>query len=218
MRLVEKSFQDLFPDKKFQYTGVVNYSGRFKGFNANAKLNRSTKTFTFNLSKKWRGVDESIKIGLIQGLILRLLRKKGRTISMDLYENFIKNVHIAVPKTKSHPILEESFNRINKLYFAGMIEKPNLILGKGSRTLGNYDYGADTISISRILLPYIDLLDYVMYHEVLHKKNKFKSKNGRSFHHTSRFRKQEKAYPNAKELELKLGRISSKKKKLFGLF
>jgi hypothetical protein len=137
---------------------------------------------------------------------------------MDLYENFIKNVHIAVPKTKSHPSLEESFNRVNKLFFAGMIDKPNLVLGKGTRTLGNYDYGADTIAISEHLLKHIDLLDYVMYHEILHKKHKFKSKNTRSFHHTRKFKKEEKSYPNAKELEEKLGRISIRKKKLFGLF
>lgn len=213
MRLVEKAFKDLFPDKEFKYTDVLKYSGRFKGFNANAKLNRFTKTITFNLSKKWRGVDESIKLGLIQGLILRLLKKKGKTINMDLYTNFIKNVHIAVPKTKSHPLLEESFNRVNKLYFAGMIDKPNLTLGKGTRTLGNYDYGADAIAISEILLKHIDLLDYVMYHEILHKKNKFKSKNGRSFHHTKKFKKEEKSYPNSKELEEKLGRILRKRKK-----
>lgn len=216
MKLVEKAFKELFPGKDFTYTGIIKYSGHFKGFNANAKLNRFTKTLTFNLSKKWKGVDESIRIGLFQGLILRLLKKKARTMNMDLYDNFIKNIHIAVPKTKSHPILEQSFNRVNKLYFAGMIDKPNLTIGKGTRTLGHYDFGADAITISEILLPHIDLLDYVMYHEILHKKNKFQSKNGKSFHHTRKFKKQEKAYPNAKELEEKLSRIAREKK--FSLF
>ncbi|MBN1644852.1 hypothetical protein JW851_02325 [Candidatus Woesearchaeota archaeon] len=213
MRLVEKAFKGLFSDMDFIYTDVVKYSGRFKGFNANVKLNRFTKTITFCLSRNWQGVDESIRIGLLQGLMLRLFKKKGRTTNMDLYENFIKNIHIAVPKNKSNPVLEQSFNRINKLYFAGMVDKPNLRLGKNSiRTLGNYDYGTDTITISSVLLNHIDLLDYVMYHEILHKKHKFKFKNGRSFHHTKTFKKNEKTYPNSKELEDKLSRILRKKK------
>ncbi|MBD3361164.1 hypothetical protein GF358_00020 [Candidatus Woesearchaeota archaeon] len=219
MRLVEKAFRQLFPDKEFSYTDVLEYSGRFKGFNANARLNNLTKTITFSLSKNWKGVDEQIKIGLVQSLLLRLFKKKARTVNMDLYDNFIKNLHIAIPKTKSNPVLEESFNRINKLYFAGMIDRPNLRIGKPSaRTLGNYDYGTDTITISSLLVPHLDLLDYVMYHEILHKKTKFNSKNGRSFHHTRQFKQLEKAYPNSKELEQKLGRISSKRKILFSLF
>lgn len=215
MRLVEKAFAELFPGKEFRHTDVLNYSGRFRGFNANARLNRFTNVLTFNLSKNWRGVDEQIKIGLLQNLMLRLFKKKGKTVNMDLYHNFIRNVHIAVPKTKSHPLLEQSFTRINRLFFAGMIDRPNLVAGKDSkRSLGNYDYGTDTITISSLLLNHVDLLDYVMYHEILHKKNKFKSKNGRTFHHTNRFKQQEKAYPNAKELENKLSRIVKSKKRM----
>lgn len=213
MRLVEKAFKELFPGKDFFYTDVLAYSGHCRGFNANVKLNRCTNTLIFSLSKNWRGVDESIKIGLLQSLMLKLFKKKGRTMNMDFYNNFIRNVHIAVPKNKCHPLLEESFNRVNRLYFAGMVDKPNLVLGKGNtRILGNYDYGADAIMVSSLLLNHVDLLDYVMYHEVLHKKNKFKSKNGRTFHHTRKFRNQEQAYPNARALEEKLSRFIGKKK------
>jgi hypothetical protein len=219
MKLVEKAFKGLFPDKGLYYTGVIIYSGHFKGYNANVRLNRFTKTMTFNLSKKWRGVNEDIKIGILQEMLLRLFKKKGRTNNIDLYHNFIKNVHIAVPKTRSHPLLAQSFNRVNRLFFAGMIDVPNLVLGRDStRTLGHYDYGTDTITISSVLVDQIDLLDYVMYHEILHKKNKFKSKNGRTFHHTRQFREQERSYPNADELEGKLQRIVRKKKSLFKYF
>jgi len=211
--LVERAFLELFPEKNLEYTCVVSYSGRFSGYNANVRLNRFTKTLTFNLSKSWRGVDESIKLGLLQDMMLRLFKKKGKTVNMDLYHNFIRSVHVAIPKTKSHPLLEESFNRVNALFFSGFVEKPNLILGKDNiRTMGHYNYGTDTITISSILMNHVDLLDYVMYHEVLHKKNKFSSKNGRNLHHSSKFRSQERDYPNAKELEGKLSRLVRKKR------
>jgi hypothetical protein len=59
-----------------------------------------------------------------------------------------------------------------------------------------------------------------MYHEMLHKKYKFNSKNGRSYHHTSQFRKKEKAYPNSEEIEKKLNSLAVRKKvgRFFGFF
>jgi len=212
MGLVESAFEGLFPGKGFSYTGVVCYSGRFKGFNANVRLNRFTKTITFSLSKNWRGVDSEIQIGLLQSLMLRLFKKKRNTVNIGLYHNFLKNAHLAVPKAKLDPVLRDCFNRVNRLFFAGMIDMPNLVVGRRSvRTLGQYDYGSDTITISRVLLDYPDLLDYVMYHEMLHKKHKFSCKNGRTLYHSSIFRKQEKQYPNAKELEEKLARVLKSK-------
>lgn len=223
MMLAERAFGELFPGKNLEYTCVVSYSGHFSGYNANVRLNRFTKTITFNLSKQWRGVDEAIKLGLLQDMLLRILKKKGNTVSMDLYHNFIRSVHVAIPKTKSDPLLEESFNRVNALFFSGFVEKPNLVVGKDNiRTMGHYNYGTDTITISSVLLNHVDLLDYVMYHEVLHKKDKFSSKNGRNLHHSHNFRMKEQSYPNSKELEEKLSRIVRKtrfgKSGILGLF
>jgi hypothetical protein len=48
------------------------------------------------------------------------------------------------------------------------------------------------------------LLDYVMYHEMLHKKHKFYTKNGKSFHHTSDFSKDERKFENYHEMEDKI--------------
>ena len=81
--------------------------------------------------------------------------------------------------------LNSVVNRVNEKYFYGMILVPNLKWGNKSLSqLGTYDYGTDTITVSRILEKESILLDYVMYHEILHKKIKFKEKNGRSIHHS----------------------------------
>jgi len=47
---------------------------------------------------------------------------------------------------------------------------------------------------------------------LLHKKHKFKTKNGRHHHHTSEFRKKEKEFPNAEQIEKKLELVLQKKK------
>ena len=126
-------------------------------------------------------------------------------MNIDLYNHFMKNIHVAIPKTKNNIILEESFNKINEKYFNGLIERPNLVFGQESfRKLGSYEYGTDTITISKIFEGYPEFIDYIMYHELLHKKHKFHHKNNRSRYHTKEFRTQEHQFENAKEMEKKL--------------
>ena len=203
MNFAEKAFIELFPDKeppKIKY----HYSGKFGMYNANAR--KSYNTIEFGLSKSWRGINESIKIGLIQNLLLKLYKIRKKTINIDLYENFTKNIHLSIPKNKSDPILEESFHKINERYFNGLIEKPNLKWGNSSKsTLGTYNYHNDTITISGILrnAPKI-FVDYVIYHEILHKKIKFYTKSGRSYHHSTKFRNFEKKFEKQKIVEKEL--------------
>ncbi len=214
MNLVEKAFNMLYPDKNFDYGVSLKYSGRFKAYNANASL--CGKKLAFNLSKKWKEVsDEDIKIGLIQSLLLRLFKGNKKTINIDLYNIFIKKLHLSIPKTKTDPVLEESFNRVNDQYFYGIIERPNLKWGsKSLATLGSYEYQTDTIKMSSIFrgAPLV-LLDYVMYHEMLHKKHKFDVKGRRSYHHTSRFKKEEKKFEGQERVEKELKKFCRKYKR-----
>ena len=143
-------------------------------------------------------------MGLIQGLMLRIFKEKKKTTNIDLYNSFMKNLHISIPKINTDPLLEESFNNINEKYFIGLIERPNLIWHNSIRRLGSYEYGTDTISISRILEGDEEVLDYVMYHEILHKKHKFHSKNGRTHHHTKEFKEMEEKFENSDEMEEKI--------------
>src|SRR3989344_5195733 len=122
--------------------------------------------------------------------------------------NFMKKIHIAVPKTRIDPFLEESFDRINEKYFVGMVEKPNLVWHSSIRRLGSYEYGGDTISISKVLENDESALDYVMHHEMLHKKLKFDSSNGSCRHHTKAFRELERKFENSHELEERLKSIT----------
>ena len=157
-------------------------------------------------------MSNEIKIGLIQSLLMKVYKEKKKTLHMDLYENFIKTVGDYSEVKIGDPVLEESFIRVNEKYFNGFIDKPNLRWGnKSFSKMGSYEYGTNTVTISRVLIEDEELLDYVMYHELLHKKHKFHTKNGRSFHHTSKFRKKEKQFDNP-DVEKKLERFLAKKK------
>jgi predicted metal-dependent hydrolase len=183
----------------------VKYSGHFKDYNANA---RYTKDYIqFNLSRQWKNVDDDIQIGLIQSLLARILKLKIKTSDMAMYEAFMKGLSKYAKKHTHDPALEESFNRVNERLFDGLMDKPNLIFASESfRKLGSYEYATDTIHMSTIFqnLPIDELkhLDYVMYHELLHKKHQFDMKNGRHQAHTTAFRKDEKKFSPTAEAEL----------------
>ncbi len=222
MNIVEESFKGIYPGEHMPYVARLNYSGRFSDYNANVRLRGSY--MTFSLSRKWEGVSREIQIGMIQELLVKLLKKKpATTIYIDLYNSFVKNIHIAIPKTETHPVLEESFSRVNERYFFGQIEKPNLRWGSGTTTLGTYNFKTDRITISRALAEDTQLMDYVMYHEILHKLRKFERKGIKTRYHDAKFRKLEKVFENREEIEARLKRIPKKRpkntiKKIFKAF
>jgi hypothetical protein len=209
MKILKDSFFELFPEKE-PHTFEVTYSGKFRGYNANIK--RKGTHICVSLSKNWKGVSPEIQKGLVQELLVRLYKKKTHTIHMDLYHNFLRNLSDVAPKTQTHPILEESFRRVNEKFFFGAMEQPNLRLSNGTRRVGTYEYATNTVTLSEILLENETLLDYVMYHELLHKKHQYTAKNGRARHHSTEFRRDEKKFPNAELLEKELVKLARKQK------
>jgi hypothetical protein len=210
VNLVEQAFKQLFPDKDFIFTAKITYSRAFKDYNANVKY-RGT-ALEFRLSYLYKDVSEEIVIGLIQSLLLRIFKKKASTINIELYDKFIRNLPKYSRITRTDPALEASFARVNEKYFYSFLERPNLVwAGHNLTQLGSYHYASDTITVSRILEKDSNLLDYVMYHEMLHKKHKFYSKDGRSYHHTKLFRTKEKEFED-KKIEEKLKTLLRKKK------
>ena len=95
--------------------------------------------------------------------------------------------------------LEASFSRVNQTYFDGTVERPHLTWNRTLtyRKLGHYQPNTDTVQVSLTLdnaaVPEF-VLDYVMYHELLHKCLGIHYKNGRRVAHTSRFRTEEKKF------------------------
>ena len=208
--LIKEAFRQLYPEKELRYNFSLKYSRKFKPYNANVKL--YGKNLVFNFSKDWKKISKEIQIGLVQELMVKILKDKKKTINMELYNLFMKNVHLAVPKTKTDEILEESFNHVNETYFNGMVDKPNLLWGNSSTSkLGSYEYGSDAITISSIFKnERKELLDYVMYHEMLHKKFKFQNKNSRNIHHSSEFKKMEAKFESRDLVEKEIAKLARK--------
>ena len=115
MNLLQVSYQRLFPEQEFPYQTYIEYNRRLADFNANIRLHQNTLSLHLNL--QWKDIDEEIKIGLVQNLLLRVLKKKINTLNIDLYHNFIRNIPTLMPKTRNDAVLESSFQRINSQFF-----------------------------------------------------------------------------------------------------
>ena len=218
MELVEESFSRLFPGKEFGFEASVDYSGKFKPYNATVR--KIGSSLYFSLSRSWESTSDEIVIGLIQHLLVKILRRerfladavKGRKVSslnMQLYDDFIKGVsEVASVEGSGDEQLESSFARVNETYFFNAVDKPNLVWGSDSfRKLASYEYHTNSITVSRLFQDAPQhLLDYLMYHEMLHKKLKFSSSgSGRVQHHGADFRRLERNFEGSGTIEDELG-------------
>jgi len=95
--------------------------------------------------------------------------------------------------------LDEVFDELNAQYFNGTLQKPVLSWGRkvARRLLGHHDHVHDAI----VLNPALDrrrvprfVLEYVLYHEMLHIKHKARVVSGRTVYHSREFRSEEKRF------------------------
>jgi hypothetical protein len=109
--------------------------------------------------------------------------------------------------------LNESFDRVNTVYFAGNLAKPRLRWNHvlTASTFGHYEFARDTVMLSLSLddpaVPE-QVVDYVMYHELLHKIHGVKLMNGRRLVHTSAFRKDEQNFKGYADAAARLNALS----------
>ncbi|HEY0324157.1 MAG TPA: SprT-like domain-containing protein [Pyrinomonadaceae bacterium] len=115
--------------------------------------------------------------------------------------------------------LEKLFDRLNRLYFGGEIEKPTLTWSqrRTRRILGHHDSVHETIVISKTLdardVPDW-FVEYILYHEMLHIKHPARIIDGRRYYHTNAFRADERRFPRYEEAQLWLERIALTRKSL----
>jgi predicted metal-dependent hydrolase len=105
-----------------------------------------------------------------------------------------------------HHHLCESFLRVNHAFFHNQLNTPQLRWSHRptSRILGHYLSSHDQVMISTSLdhpnVPRF-VFDFVMFHELLHKKHGASYQNGRRIVHSSDFLAEERTYPRYNEAE-----------------
>lgn len=165
---------------------------------------------------------------VIQALIFTALRhpekKHAAQIkaysTTDAFEEIVLSLEMMTADLSSntqgqHYDLAAVFDRVNAAYFAGTLSPPRLTWNKTltHRTFGHYQFNTDTVMLSLSLddaaVPHY-VVDFVMYHELLHKSLGVKLVNGRRYAHTAEFRDAERRfaqYDKAKVFLSKLGNL-----------
>lgn len=110
--------------------------------------------------------------------------------------------------------LQDLFDRLNAVYFAGLLARPVLTWSRSvtRRKFGHYQPSTDTIMVSATLddpsvPPFV--VEFVLFHEMLHKELGSKTVNGRTWSHTPAFRRAERRFPRHAEAQSHLTRLSA---------
>jgi predicted metal-dependent hydrolase len=154
-------------------------------------------------------------------LTAKLLRKKVSPQANAIYRSFVKSQEISTKARENKRAngrkiitaskgdvydLEEIFAEINSKYFKDTIQKPTLTWSarKTFRILGHHDAAHETIVISKSLddakVPRF-VVEFVVFHEMLHVFHPTLLRDGRHYNHTPQFRRDEKKFAFYKEAE-----------------
>jgi predicted metal-dependent hydrolase len=108
--------------------------------------------------------------------------------------------------------LEAIFEQLNTRFFHGLMARPRMSWsqGKTRRILGHYDPAHNAIVISRLFdhpgVPAY-VLEYIVYHEMLHLKHPVRLRGSRRCVHSAEFQAEEKLFPRAAEANAFLKRL-----------
>lgn len=168
-----------------------------------------------------RDLPASAQRALALILVAKLYRRRAPAAARDIYSAAVSTEEYrvrAVANKRKHGRkvvtsakgeaydLEAIFDSLNAAYFGGSIEKPTLTwsVRKTYRILGHHDSTHKTIVVSRSLdsvtVPKF-VVEYIVFHEMLHVHHPAKVINGRRYHHTAAFRRNERKFRYYEEAE-----------------
>jgi predicted metal-dependent hydrolase len=108
--------------------------------------------------------------------------------------------------------LDAIFEELNTRFFHGLMARPRMSWSqtRTRRILGHYDPAHNAIIISRIFdhfsVPRY-VVEYIVYHEMLHLRHPVKLRGSRRCVHSAEFQAEEKLFPRAKEAEAFVKRL-----------
>jgi SprT-like family len=193
-------------------------------------IRRKGSTWVVRISDHCRYAPSPILEAIVMILAAKVMRRRPRQKYLQAYELFrndpwiIEAVrerrlqkgrkHIAGEAGKHH-LLWEIYQELNRCYFNNQIEIHRIGWGlrKSRGRLGHYDPIHHTITLSPVLdAPGVPrfVVRYIVYHEMLHAVFESISSGRSKRHHTSEFRRAEKAYPDFESAEKFLTEYSRK--------
>ncbi len=115
-----------------------------------------------------------------------------------------------------HHDLAESFDRVNAGYFGSRLSRPRLVWSRNFavRKFGHYDHAHDTVMLNSVLdrqtVPEF-AVDFIVYHELLHRQLGITWKRNRIAAHTADFAKNERQFKQYEQARAVLRKLASER-------
>ena len=201
---------------------------RFFAFaNINNTVRLRDNKLLFRISDLLEGAPESVLHAIAHILIAKVYRKDIDPGQAARYRRFVGSRAIA---EKAHLVrqlrgrkridgpvgnvyhLDEIFEELNTKFFYGLMARPSMTWSQNSarNLLGHYDPAHNAIVVSRVFdhvrVPRY-VVEYIVYHEMLHLKHPVKLKGSRRCVHSKQFQEEEKLFPHLEEVKKFLKRL-----------
>jgi hypothetical protein len=187
----------------------------FKFANVNNTVRLRDNKLLFRISDLLEGAPENVLHSIAHILIAKIYRKEIDPAYAARYRRFVGSRAIT---EKAHllrqmrgrkridgPVgnvyhLDEIFEELNTRFFYGLMARPNMSWSQNSarHLLGHYDPAHNAIIVSRVFddvrVPRY-VVEYIVYHEMLHLKHPVKLKGSRRCVHPKQFQEEEKLFP-----------------------
>jgi len=202
----------------YRYVGITN------------KIRLRDDRIEIRISDILHAAPVEIHRALAEILVRKLYRKRVPAKFLEIYRGYIgqpelRERSVETRRKRGRKILngsqgqnydlDEIFDLINQIYFQSSIPKPRLTWSaqRTYRILGHHDSTHETIVISKSLddlrVPRF-VVEYVVYHEMLHIKHPTQIQNGRRYIHTPAFRRDERDFAFFSEAEEWIEKNASK--------
>jgi predicted metal-dependent hydrolase len=179
------------------------------------------------LSDLLEGAPEAVLRAIAHILLAKMYRQpidRGRAARYRKYvasHDIVRKVHL-VRQIRGRKLLRSArghfydldavFEELNTRFFHGLMARPRMSWSqsKTRRILGHYDPAHNAIIISRVFdhpgVPRY-VLEYIVYHEMLHLKHPVKLRGSRRCVHSAEFQAEEKLFPRVVEANAFLKRL-----------
>ena len=210
-------FRELKPRTRLPEVAVKFYA--YANVDSTIQLDDDRRRLTVKISDQLEGAPAPVQEALAHILLSKLYKKpipRKYNYRYRLYLNrtdmrrkalLIRQIRgrkqILSAKGRVYD-LDELFDDLNVRFFSGLLAKPQLSWspGKSRNSLGHFDPAHNAIIISRVFdhpkIPRF-LVEYIVYHEMLHLKFPVEYNRSRRRVHTKDFQKNERAFPRYAE-------------------
>jgi predicted metal-dependent hydrolase len=220
-------FQDTYRELRPGYS-VPELKIEFFAFaNVNNTIRLREGRLLVRLSDLLEGAPETVLRAIAHILLAKMYRKPIHRGEAARYRKYVAS-HEIVRKThllrqmrgrkRLHSPrgyfydLDTVFEELNKRFFHGLMARPRMSWSqtKTRRILGHYDPAHNAIIISRVFdHPQVPafVLEYIVYHEMLHLKHPVRLRGSRRCVHSAEFQAEEKLFPQVAEANAFLKRL-----------